>query len=249
MFSHHFHGHLENFADALVARTPHHAVEPCGTTLRETGALADRIACFRADLGCQDARAAASQWSQWVFCRLIIPTIVVQLATNRRLVCEWGDIAISWYPDATPRCFVVDGDHFVGDEGADLGAFIDNLLCPLVNALTDYCRLSARVFWSNAATYYDWVVGELACQERIPAARIAAARALLDKRVRPDGGFNPFAHAYRKCSPGALDGNGTPVRRCRRVCCVRDLDPKWELCANCPRAVHFDHRPRAASGP
>ncbi|WP_111748509.1 siderophore-iron reductase FhuF [Salinisphaera orenii] len=246
-FSHHFHAHLASFADALMTRPAQGTVETRGNGLREPAPLAYRIDCFSADHDCRDGRAAASEWSKWVFARLIIPTLVVQLATNRQLICGWDDMSVGWYADATPRCFVVDADCFVAGDGADLAPLIDRLLCPLVETLTRYAGLSARVFWSNAAVYYDWAMGELTRQGRIPAERLATARTLLDARVRPDGGFNPFAGAYRACSPGALDGDDAPVTRCRRVCCVRDLDPEWGLCANCPRAVHFDHTSLAAS--
>ena len=248
MFARHFHDHLESFDDALVAQAPHEARMTPGADVLDAEAFAERLAAFKTDRGCHDDRAAASQWSKWVFSRLIIPTTVAQLATDQRLTCAWSDLAVAWHADATPHCFVVKAPYFKAGDGADLSALIDALLCPFVEALTRYCRLSARVFWSNAAMYYDWVVGELARQGRIPADRVALAAALLDAPTRPDGGFNPFDRAHRICKPGALDGNDEPIVRCRRLCCMRDLDSKWGLCANCPRVVHYDAATPAAVG-
>lgn len=248
MFAHHFQDNLRGFGDALVATTPISARETPGCVLGDAEAFADLLARFCADRGCRDARAAASQWSKWFFSRLIIPVTVVQLATDRRLVCGWEDLAIGWHTDATPRCFMLRKKLFEPGEGADFSALIDRLLVPLVNALTGYCRLSPRVFWSNAAVYQEWALSELAGQRRIASVRVAAARALLDMRTRPDGGFNPFDQAYKDCAPGALDGNQAAVTRCRRLCCMRDLDAKWGLCANCPRALHFDCHKRTAVG-
>ena len=248
MFARHFHDHLEGFGDALVASAPRAARVTPGTVLNDADAFADLLARFKVDRGCRDERAAASQWSKWFFSRLIISATVVQLATDQRLVCGWEDLAIGWHADGTPRCFIVHEDRFVAGNGADLAGGIDTLMRPLVDALTGYGRLSPRVFWSNASMYYDWVVGELARQSRITAERVAAAGVLLNRATRPDGGFNPFARAHRDCKPGALDGNDEPITRCRRLCCMRDLDAQWGLCANCPRVVHFDHARRSAVG-
>lgn len=248
MFARHFHDHLESFGDALVSQAPRDAHVTPGTVIGDVDDFAERLAHFKIDRACQDNRAAASQWSKWFFSHLIIPATVVQLATDQRLVSDWRALSVGWRADATPRCFVVPEQHFIAGDGADLAGLIENLLCPLVAALTGYCRLSARVFWSNASMYYDWVVGELARQHRIPAERVAAAGALLDAPTRPDGGFNPFARAHRDCKPGALDGNDEPITRCRRLCCMRDLDPKWGLCANCPRVVNYGHATRSAVG-
>lgn len=248
MFARHFHRPLESFSEAFVATTPADVNTTSGAALAEPDAFAAVVNRFSADRGCRDVRAAASQWSKWFFSRLIISTTVVQLAADRRLVCNWNDLTIGWHADGTPRCFVVTDDYFADGRGADLGALIDDLLCPLVEALTGYCRLSARVFWSNASVYYAWVLGELARQDRVAPDRIAAAQTLLHTRGRSDGGLNPFNGAYRRCKAGALDGNDEPVSHCRRLCCMRDLDAQWGLCANCPRVVHFDHARRSAAG-
>lgn len=248
MFARHFHEPLDGFADALIGETPQDAPTTSGALLQDRTAFAELIGRFKGDRGCHDDRASASQWSKWCFSRLIIPATVVQLAADRRLGCDWPALRIAWHADATPRSFVLAEDHFIAGDGADLSGLIDRLLVPLVSTLTDYCRLSPRVFWSNAAMYYAWVVGELANQSRIPDDRVAPARTLLDTPTRPDGGFNPFYRAHRDCKPGALDGNDEPIARCRRLCCMRDLDPKWGLCANCPRAVHYDHATQAAAG-
>lgn len=246
MFAPWFHGHLEGFADALAATAPANAHTTSGRALAEADTLAERVACFCAEHGCHDVRAGASQWSKWFSSRLIIATTVVQLSTDRHLCCRWADIDLAWQADATPRCFALSPDCFIVGRGTDFAGLVDGLLCPLVTALAAYSGLSARVFWSNAAMYYAWVVSELGQQNRVPAERVAAAGALLDTRLRPDGGFNPFYRALRACRPGTRDGNGELIRQYRRICCVQDLDPRWGLCANCPRAVVA---PPVAAGP
>ena len=190
-----------------------------------------------------EPRAIASQWSKWAFARLIIPTVVLQCRLDRRVRFDGSP---AWRfdtdSDGTPSCFVFDGSPLddIGT-GHDFASLIDHALAPLTAALCRTFGLSPRVYGSNAAMYFCWALDQLTLQGVGPATTRAAAYALTEAPQRPDGGANPFHAPFKALGPGAHDGTGQPARECRRLCCVRDLDRAWDLCANCPRAVTYEN--------
>lgn len=239
MYAHFFHDHLEYFADALGVAPPAEAGPVIAGTDLITGRALDRVLeAFAADHGITEPRAAATDWSKYFFARLIIPVVVVQASTGRQLTLAPEQWQAHCRDDGTIARFVFAADPLAGPCAAgDMAGLIDSLMAPMIAALAGRSGLSPRVFASNAAMYYAWALSQLAEQGRIASATLAPAHALLDSPTRPDGGWNPFHAAFKALPPGTLDGNGEPVRQCRRLCCVRDLDPGLALCANCPRAI------------
>ena len=194
---------------------------------------------FAAARALTDRRAAASEWSKFFFARLIIPVVVVQCATGRRLDLDPARWRVSCREDGTIAHFIFDHDPLGAPAPGDMSALIDAVMTPLASALAADCRLSPRVFSANGAVYYAWVLDQLTEQHRTEPGGLAPARTLLDSPARPDGGPNPFHAAFKPLAAGAHDGEGAPTRECRRLCCVRDLDPSLPLCANCPRAITY----------
>jgi len=242
MFAPMFHGNLASFGDTIVDHLPPAVSTISGAELLGNEDLDALLGRFAADRGCSEIRATASQWSKYFFAYLIIPVTVVQLHRGRAFDLALSDMRIALHDDATPRAFHLGSATTTGtddtvDDGADFSSLMDTALTPVIDTLADRCRLSPRVFWSNAAMYYDWVLGQLAAQDDVPHSRLAAARSWLAQPRRADGRRNPFHAPFRDCPPGACDGDGAPTTQCRRLCCMRDLDPLWGLCANCPRAI------------
>lgn len=253
MYAECFHDNLA-FAAALFACS--RALPPSAQTsqaLTEPTALWPLLARHGRAHGAAEPRAIASQWSKYVFARLIIPTVVLQCSLDRAVdftATRWG---FSLEDDATPAVV-----HFCDDPlgatgtGADFGSLIDDAIMPLIGALRAAAGLSPRVYASNAAMYYAWALDQLGGQARGQPGPLGRARALLTTPARIDGGFNPFHAPHRAVPPGTHDGDGQCVDHCRRLCCVRDLDPAWGLCANCPRAMQYPARQTlrpAAAGP
>ena len=248
MFADHFHDDLASFSDVLL----HAEAAPSARTI-DAGTLTDpaRLQPLLAHFGerheCAEPRARASQWSKFFFARLGIATLVAQLSTDRALDFDLNMLQIVCDDDATvAQVLFTDASAAVSDRpGHDFSALVDSAFAPVITRLSRHCRLATRVFWSNAGVYFDWALGELERQQRIPPERLAAVRALMTCRQRPDGGFNPFHRIHKQCPPGTLDGNDEPVEQCRRLCCMRDLEPSLGLCSNCPRAMHSAEPDRA----
>jgi len=244
-----FQGYLSSFEDAL---RPTDAAGPIDSTscgaLAYSAGLRPILDRYAAAHDYQDVRATASQWSKYFFSRLGVATLVTQLATDRALDLCLARMRWVSHDDGRPDFFILGDPRPAApiDPGSDFSSLIDDAFTPVVAALSRYCRLSARVFWSNAGVYFAWALGELESQQRVPTDRLRAVRALMSVPTRPDGGFNPFHRIYKDCAPGTLDGNHEPADHCRRLCCMRDLDPQWGLCANCPRAMHGPTPSRAA---
>ena len=217
--------------------------------LADPAALGDLLAAHGAANDAQDSRAVASQWSKWVFARLIIPSVVLQCSLNRRIDFKAHPAGFDIDTDGTPTRFVFAAPPLgAPGTGHDFSSLIDDALAPVIAALCRGPGLSPRVYGSNAAMYYCWALEQLTAQERGVDTTRAAALALTETPHRPDGGSNPFHAPFKALAPGARDGQGMPATECRRLCCVRDLDAAWGLCSNCPRVIAYDSAPAAATG-
>lgn len=243
MYAHCFPDHLAFFADAFSREAPaesHFMVS--GREFVSGHPLAAILRLFADARGIGDHRAAVTDWSKFFFARLIVPTVMIQAATARPLDLASSHWCIHFRNDGTISRFVFDRDPLMA-EGASIGmaSLIDDVVAPLITVLVAECRLSPRVFASNAAMYFAWAVDQLdpGCGGS-HTGQNQAARTLLGSPRRPgDGGYNPFYAPFKSLPPGALDGRGNPIQRCRKLCCVRDLDPSLDLCVNCPRAVTY----------
>jgi ferric iron reductase protein FhuF len=241
MYAHYFPAHLKSFADAIsceVAIDTGLIVD--GPELVSGDALHTILCLFADSHGINDRRAAATDWSKFFFARLIIPVVVIQSSTARQLDLNPNFWRIHCREDGTISRFVFSRDPLIDNPAAgDMASLVDDVMNPLISALISECSLSPRVFASNAAMYYAWALDQLDQQNREPVPWCRPARALLDSPRRPDGGCNPFYAPFKSLPANALDGNGEPTRACRRLCCVRDLDPSLGLCADCPRAITY----------
>ncbi|KEZ76628.1 siderophore-iron reductase FhuF [Salinisphaera hydrothermalis] len=248
MYARFFHDRLEFAANALSDTAPDdHGPVIDGRAMVDGSALDDLVRRYANSRAIDDRRAAATEWSKFFFARLIIPLVVIQCSTRRALDLAPAHWQAYCHPDGTVDRFVFDQDP-LGTRPADgdIRSLVDDVMTPVTAALVGEYRLSPRVFGSNAAMYYAWALDQLAEQGHLPARRLAPARALMDAPRRPDGGANPFHAPFKTLEPGARDGNGEPTRECRRLCCVRDLDPSLGLCANCPRAITYPSPPNPA---
>ena len=234
MYAEHFQGLLTGFADALVARLPAAPIVLDGNQLREPDHLDALLDRYAESAGCRERRATATQWSKYFFSRLGIAVTVVQLATDRALDVDLERLRIAFDADGLPQ-------HFSGVRprpapGDDFDGLLDGAFAPVIATLHERSGLAPRIFASNASIYFEWALGQLRAQGRVPAPRLARAEKLMEVRRR--NGHRNILHApYKRVPPGARDGEGEPVSHCRRLCCVRDLDAQWGLCANCPRAI------------
>lgn len=245
MYAEHFQGLLTGFADALVARPPAASIVLDGDRLREPAHIDALMARYAESAGCHERRATASQWSKYFFSRLGIAVVVVQLATDRALDVDLGRLRIAFDADGLPQHF--SGMAPRGAPGDDFDSLLDGAFAPVIDTLHERSGLAPRIFASNASIYFEWALGQLRAQGRVPAPRLARAEALMEAPQR--GGRRNILHApYKRVSPGARDGEGEPVSHCRRLCCVRDLDVQWGLCANCPRAITFERTATRAHG-
>ncbi|WP_423822827.1 siderophore-iron reductase FhuF [Salinisphaera sp. SPP-AMP-43] len=242
MYARYFHDRLDFFADALVDRPPADAGPTvAGANLVDGGALDTLLSAYAQAHGINDRRAAATDWSKFFFARLIIPTVVIQTGAGRPLDLDPAHWQLHYREDGTAAYFVFDREPLIARAApGDMASLIDTVMSPLMAALAADCGLSPRVFASNAAMYYAWALDQLDEQNRAPAAARQQARALLEAPKRPnDDGDNPFHAPFKSLAAGARDGNGEPTAECRRLCCVRDLDPTLALCANCPRVITY----------
>lgn len=244
MYARFFHDRLEFAADALCREAPAETGPVvAGPALMSGAALDPLLGQYAAARGLVDRRAAATDWSKFFFARLIIPVTVIQCASGRRLDLDPAHWRVQCRDDGTIAHFIFDRDPLGLPAPGDVSSLVDAVMTPLTAALVADCRLAPRVFASNAAMYYAWALDQLAQQGRIAAADLAPAQALLAQANRPDGGHNPFHVPFKPLAAGAHDGNGEPTTECRRLCCVRDLDPSLGLCANCPRAISYPAHP------
>lgn len=242
MYARFFHDRLDFFADALTDQAPADAGPAvAGADLVEGRGLDPLLSAYAGAHDIGNRRAAATDWSKFFFARLIIPTVVIQTGAGHRLDLDPAHWRVHYREDGTASHFVFDRDPLTEQAApGDMASLIDTVMSPLMAALATDCGLSPRVFASNAAMYYAWALDQLDEQNRAPAAARQQARALLDAPKRPhDGGHNPFHAPFKSLAAGARDGNGEPTAECRRLCCVRDLDPNLALCANCPRVITY----------
>lgn len=240
MFAECFHDNLAFAATLIRLATNNDDATLPADTLADTAALAPMLAAHGRDTDTHEPRALASQWSKFCFARLIIPSVVIQCSHDRAIDFATTPWRLTENADGTPGAFVFARDPLgAPGTGHDFSAMIDTVMQPVTATLCSGWGLSPRVYASNAAMYYAWAIDQLAAQARGVPNALAAARALTATRTRPDGGANPFHAPFKTLAPGATDGLGEPTRECRRLCCVRDLDPAWDLCSNCPRAVSW----------
>lgn len=115
---------------------------------------------------------------------------------------------------------------------------MDNNFSPLIDGWCDQIKISRRVLWSNAATYFERLVRTLEAGG-VPHQTLADGRQLIELNKCPSGHLNPMANPVRYVERGETC---EPLRQ-RRLCCIRYRLPGLPLCGNCP---HIDRPPKGA---
>lgn len=220
-------GDLARFCDRLVASDDGRASVAAEKLLRPDAF--DRIVePFAARYPDTDRRAVVSFWSQWYFSALIVPSVATNLLLDRRLPLAIDELALIVDGDEhRPAGFRLPGAGPPLDP--DAGPFerfrplVRGHLAPLVEMIAGHVGLAPRLLWSNAGSYFDWIVGRLEAGE--DGERVAApGRQLLRTRTWPDGRENPLFEPVR-----VVEGEDGEVRQ-RKICCLRYLLPGVEGC-------------------
>lgn len=118
---------------------------------------------------------------------------------------------------------------------------LDNNFSPLIDGWCDHIKISRRVLWSNAATYFERLICTLEASG-VQHQTLVEGRQLIELDKRPSGQTNPMANPVRYVERGETC---EPLRQ-RRLCCIRYRLPGLPLCGNCP---HIDRPPKGAMLP
>lgn len=220
-------------------------------------ALVDSLA----DLGAAEQEALASEWSRWLFSRLLIPQLSLLVMEGRLL------------PLASPALRVgVDGvveGFWLSHGGATMAAIwpraddepdaliasllwlLEQALLPWISALARVTGCRSRVLWSNAAGYWHWWLASeplvsrlttLGCEAALVAEqRRQTALRFIDQLTLPSSSLYAGSvlrslarnPLYQPLRLRLIAGEAVMVRR---VCCQRHRLPHLPLCPSCPLA-------------
>ncbi|MBB4018444.1 ferric iron reductase protein FhuF [Chelatococcus caeni] len=192
------------------------------------GPLLDRYAA-RFDPGLR--ASAISFWSLYHLSGAILPIAALAMLSDRMPAAALSQVSFAFSEEGESRAARIAPDETLGpcDAVAVLETLITDHLEPTVAALVAISGLAPRLFWNNAASYFDWVVRAAADHPRVPRERAEAALRLVDAAVLPCGAPNPMHGAIR---PVLEDGAET---RRRKVCCLRYKLPGVPGCGGlCP---------------
>jgi ferric iron reductase protein FhuF len=173
-------------------------------------------------------------WSKWFFGG-VLPAITGLLLGQGR-ACASDDASVGVVLDGvgyTRRLWIREGGEIVvrATVVSGLEALVRDRLSPVVEALADASGASRNVFWSNAGNTLEYLIGEMARHPSITPSTLHDAYGFLDTRRLGDGERNPL---FRPVRYRQVAGEGNPVERTRRACCIRYLLPEMSYCANCP---------------
>jgi ferric iron reductase protein FhuF len=192
-----------------------------------------------------DERALLSQWSKYLLSSMVSLPLAANLLLDHQLPLELRHLSLRLGDNGVVTQLVLDdaagqGDSLTpgimaagGDEVAMLDARFGHYLAQLdavIARLVPHTSLGAKVFWSNAAHYFVYIVGMM--EEQGWAQQAAPARQLMATRVLTNGRRNPL---YQPIST-VMDRHGerhTP----RKVCCVRYRIECLGYCDNCPLSI------------
>ncbi|MFW6198978.1 MAG: siderophore-iron reductase FhuF [Gemmatimonadota bacterium] len=193
-----------------------------------------------------DRRAVISFWTQWYFGILIPPAVAANLLLDVDLPLALDEVGVLLHEEEhRPTGFRLPSVGRKLEPDADAFQRFHRLVGlhvePLVDAVARTSGLAARLVWSNAGNYFDWIVRELEegkhTHERDPGGRDgrgdegAASIGMrhLGSRLRPDGSKNPLFQPVRP-----VEQDGEEVLQ-RRICCLRYLLPGIAACGDrCP---------------
>ncbi|MGO1691582.1 MAG: siderophore-iron reductase FhuF [Marinobacter sp.] len=190
-----------------------------------------------------DQRALISLWSKHYFAKLIVPVAAANLIAGHELPVALDKIEVIMGEGGVPAAFRLPhgGQSFQVTPENPFERFrelMDNNFSPLIDGWCDHIKISRRVLWSNAATYFERLVRSLEAGG-VPHQTLADGRQLIELNKRPSGHLNPMANPVRYVERGETC---EPLRQ-RRLCCIRYRLPGLPLCGNCP---HIDRPPKGA---
>lgn len=227
-----FSGDLAVYRDALVFSASDRRGVPAVDLLRPD-AFDRAVDPFVTRYPGADRRAAVSFWTQWYFGTLVPPYVAASLLLDLDLPLALDEVAVLLdEEERRPAGFRLPHDGRWLEPDADPFERFDTLvsehLAPLVDAVAEHSGLAPRLLWSNAGSYFDWIVRELDGGEDGSGVASSGTR-FLNSRTRPDGSKNPLFQPVRDVS----DGEEEVLQR--RICCLRYLLPGVEGCGgHCP---------------
>ncbi len=191
----------------------------------------------------EDPRALLSQWSRFYFLRLTIPVVAANLILGRELCVDLDSVEVILGNDGTPEAFRLpdEGHGFPvppADGFARFRVLLEDNFAPLIQGWCQQVKVSPKVMWSNAANYFEWLIGVLE-SFGLPGVPYADGRQIVEAPRYPDGRRNFMADPVRYVERT----RGQPPLRQRRQCCIRYRLPDMPLCSNCP---HIDRPPKGA---
>ncbi len=185
-----------------------------------------------------DRRALASLWSKWHFGALLAPYLAANLLLERDLPVGLDDVGVCLTAEGRTECLqLAHAGRPLGslDGFTRFSTLIDDHLTPLITRLAALSGASAKVFWSNVGNTFEHFLSALEAHPMAHPGVAAEGQRLLESRTLPDGRRNPLYQPVRYVQPAAKgDAPPEPVRRVRRVCCLRYLLPELGYCGNCP---------------
>ncbi|WP_018719160.1 siderophore-iron reductase FhuF [Arhodomonas aquaeolei] len=233
-----FPGEFAAYGEWLVAaEAPDSDVTVPVPALLEAGGLEPYLERMHPGFVPSARRAVVSQWSKFYFARLILP-VATAAVQGWRVPVPPEPVGVAVGTGGDVQAFHLPGPGGLFEATPD-GPFerfahlLDDHLSPVVTALARHERLSARVLWSNAGNYLEFVIGRLA-EAGLSPGGVDDAYALLAASRRPDGTRNPLHQPVRYLDVPDGEGGRRSWRQ-RRMCCIRDLLPEYGLCGNCPR--------------
>ncbi len=190
-----------------------------------------------------DERALLSQWSKYLLSSMVSLPLAANLLLDHQLPLELRHLSLRLgehgvvtqliLDDAAGQGVSLTADIAAAEEEARLQVRFQGYLAHLeavIERLVPHTPLGPKVFWSNAAHYFVYIVGML--EEQGGVAQAAPARQLMATRVLADGRRNPL---YQPVSE-VMDRHGERHVP-RKVCCVRYRIECLGYCSNCPLAI------------
>lgn len=163
-----------------------------------------------------------SQWAKYSFMLIIPPVLVAASADDWHWPLGLEQVAVTLDVRGIP-----DGVRFLAAGGVSappvadplqrFAGLLDDLLTPLIDALSAYAGVSRSVLWCSAGEAVE------SCLTRLEAPLAAKAWPLLHQRLRADGQRNRLYQSIRY----------TP-RRQRRSCCLSHRVEWVGRCEHCP---------------
>lgn len=238
-----FIGDLKPYRNVLVLEEQDQRKGIAATDLVSSEGLDRLLGEYQKSRSGDDQRALVSLWSKHYFAKLIVPVAVANLIAGHELPVALDNIEVIMGEGGVPEAFRLPhgGQPFQEAPGSPFERFrelMDNNFSPLIDGWCEHIKISRRVLWSNAATYFERLICTLEASG-VQHQTLADGRQLIELDKRPDGHANPMANPVRYVERGET---GEPHRQ-RRLCCIRYRLPGLPLCGNCP---HIDRPPKGA---